>query len=419
MKKLSLIILMSLLVISLYSFVGSAEKGKLTMLLSRGGSGETLAQSAEKFTEETGIEIEVLFFPMDELFTKEALALSQGMPTPDIISVNETAFVKMLNYLEPLKLDKEKINSFMPVMIESFRWPRGEGPYRIVPVRMGGDVIMYRQDVFEEEGIDPASIKTWEDFLSIAKKLTKPTERQWGYVQAFSPHAYLVTQWINIVRSYGVDLFNSDITKAEFNTENGVRATKVLVELVNEASPPGVLNYDYGNQIEAMQTGVVVLSMVWTPRFLSINSPDFPHHGEFKVLPHFPIGKGSTGEEGTSMVYGWGFGINKNSENKDLALKYLNFVTSKEEQLRLATEFANSPTVSDVYKNPVYLSSIPEAPQMEKALGNAKNYPLLHEKDAEILDAIGLELQKAMLKEKTVEEALASAEKRVNEIIAE
>ena len=418
MKKLSIIILMSLLVISLYSFVGSAEKGKLIIMLDSSAPTQTFSDSIKKFTKETGIKFQIISLSIEEVREKQILALSQGNPVPDIISVNDIWVAELSNYLEPLKLDKEKINSFVPSMIETFRWPKKEGPYLAVPVRFGGDVILYRQDVFEKEGIDPASIKTWEDFLSTAKKLTKPNERQWGYASIFSISTMIVSQWLNIIRGYGVDLFNSDGTKAEFNTENGVRATKILVELANEASPPGVITYEVSDQIESMQTGMVVMSMVWTPRFLLIDSPDFPHHGEFKVLPNFPMGEGITGKRKLSAVWGWGFGINKNSENKDLALKYLDFVTSKEEQLRLACEFANSPTVTDVFNNPVYLTSVPVAPQMKKILENAEGRPV-HIKYAIIADAIGLELHKAILKEKTVEEALASAEKRVNEIMAE
>ena len=418
MKKLSLIILMSLLVISLYSFVGSAEKDKLTLLMSSGGAGQALVNSAEKFTEETGIEIEVIMLPIEDVRQKEVLALSQGAPTPEIISVGATWLPQIWKYLEPIKLDKEKINSFVPSMIESYRWPiRGEGPYLAAPVRMGGDVIIYRQDVFEEEGIDPASIKTWEDLLSIAKKLTKPTERQWGYVQTFNAAADVLVQWCTLLYNYGVDILNSDGTKAAFNTENGVRATKILVELTNEASPPGVLNYGYGEAIEALQTGTAVMAMLWSPRFQLVNSPDFPHYGEFKVLPYFP---GSTGRKGTAMIYGWGIGINKNSDskNKDSALKFLNFVTSKEEQLRLATKFSNSPTVKDVFSDPAYLTAIPVALEIAKAMENAKSRPM-HVKTPEIEEAISLEILKAILKEKTIEEALASAEKSVNEIIAE
>lgn len=135
---------------------------KLVMMFSSGGSGNTLADSAKKFGEMSGIEMEVLQFPIKEIYEKQVLALSTKKATPNIIACDDTWFAALKSFLAPLKLDSATKDAFVASMIGSYRWPPGTGDYLAVPVRMGGDVIMYREDVLAEKGVDPDSLKTWE-----------------------------------------------------------------------------------------------------------------------------------------------------------------------------------------------------------------------------------------------------------------
>ncbi len=391
---------------------------KLVMMFSSGGSGKTLADSAKKFGELSGIEMEVLQFPIKEIYQKQILALSTKKATPDIIACDDTWFAAMKDFLAPLELDSATIDTFVASMIGSYRWPPGTGDYLAVPVRMGGDVIMYREDVLAAKGVDPNSLKTWEDIYAAAKKLTDPGNRMWGWAQAFTPHNYLMTQFSNFMSSHNVKLVSADGKKAAFNTKNGVQGTKMLVKLATECAPPGFINFGYNEQVDAMRTGTVALSMVWSPRFRNVNDPKFPVAGKFKVLPRFPYGEGTGLSVGVPRVYGWGLGINKYSKYYDSAFEFVKFVGSVDEQLRLAAERNNSPTVVSVFNHPTYLGAIPEAGNMSMALKPGIARPVSI-KWNEIVDTLGLHLQKAIIGEETVEEALASAEKKVNGILAD
>jgi multiple sugar transport system substrate-binding protein len=391
---------------------------KLVMMFSSGGSGKTLSDSAKKFGEKSGIEMEVLQFPIKEIREKQILALSTKQATPDIIACDDSWFAEMKGFLAPLKLDSATKDAFVASMIGSFRWPPGTGDYLAVPVRMGGDVIMYREDVFAQKGVDPNGLKTWEDIYAAVKKLHDPGNRMWGWAQAFTPYNYLMTQFSNFMSSHKVKLISDDGKKATFNTKNGVQGTKMLVKLATEFAPPGFINFGYNEQVDAMRTGTVALSMVWSPRYRQVNDAKFPAAGKFKVLPWFPYGEGTGLSVGVPRVYGWGLGINKYSKYYDSCLDFLKFIGSGEEQLRLASERNNSPTVVSVFNHPDYLKAIPEADKMSKALKPGIARPV-HSKWSEIVDTVGLHLQKAIVGDETVEEALASAEKKVNSILAD
>lgn len=416
-KKTWLLLLLVMLFVASLSISGFANSKKLVVMFSSGGSGKTLSVAAQDFEEKTGIEVEVLTFPMDELINKEVLALSQGRSTPDIISLTEVDFAKMFKFLEPLELDKETKSTFVPSMLNTFCWPQKDGTCFALPVRVGGSVIVYREDVFAEHGIMPEEIKTWEDFLKVAIELTNPKKREWGYAEGFNAYHYLVEQWLDILKSYGVEIFTPDYQKVAFNTENGIKATQILVDLVKKASPPGILSYGYSDQIEAMQTGMVTMTLLWSPRFQSVNDPEFPYTGKFKVLPNFPYGKNSGLNNGSPGMSGWGLGVNKYSKNKEAAEKFVRFVASEEEQLRLACEYFNSPTVKSVFTNPKYLKAIPVSSEIAKALRDGHQRPV-HPDWRHMEDIMGLQLSKVFIGDKSVEEALETIEKEVNKILA-
>lgn len=397
---------------------GFADSGKLQVLFSSGGSGNTLMAGAKLFEEKFGVEVEVLTFPIDEVREKQILALTQGRETPDVIAIDDTWFAELVDFLYPLEVDENTKARFVKSMLDSYRWPQEEsGTYYGFPVRMAGDVIVYREDILAEHNINPEEIKTWEDFVEVAIRVSSPQNRQWGYVQGFTPALYLVEQWLSIVGSYGVDLFTEDYQRAAFNNEMGIQATKVFVKLVQGATAPGILSYGYNDQVESLQTGMAAMSLLWTPRFQAINDPSFPFSGKFKILPNFPYGKDSGLKSGIPLLYGWGVGINKYSKNIEIAKKFVDFMASEDTQLILATEYSNTPTVEAVFNDSKYQEIVPFSIIALKAAKMGQRRPV-HIKWNQVEHELSLQVTKAIKGDLSVEEALSIAEKEINKILS-
>ena len=161
-----------------------------------------------------------------------------------------------------------------------------------------------------------------------------------------------------------------------------------------------------------------MMSMIWNPRFQAVDDAKFPHSGHYRVLPRFPYGKGTGLRAGVPRVYGWGLGVNKFSPYKKAATEFVKFIASEETQLELAKRFNNSPTVVSVFENADYLKAVPVASEMQQALRPGIPRPVSI-KWNEIIDAVGLHVQKAVVGEQTAEEALADIEKKMNALLAE
>ncbi len=409
---------MLVFMIAAVSIFADQAKPKLVMFFSVGGSGNSLKSSAEKFGKLYGVDIEALLFPISEVYQKEVLALSSKQGTPDIIAMDDTWFPSMSGFLEELHYPQSYYDKFIPSMLGTFRTSSDKnGKQYGIPVRMGGEVIVYREDVFKAAGIDPLKLRTWDDIYAAGLKVTNKGNKIWGWVGGYSEPAYIVAIWLNLMSSYGQDILNADMTKVAFNTPMGIKATQMFVNLTANLATPGILSYGYPEEIEALQNGSAVMGQLWSARYAAVDKPGLPASGKLKVLPFYPYGKDSGLKTGVDRVNGWGLGINKYSKNKEIAAKFLEFIGSYDEQLRLAVETSNSPVLSGIFNEPSYIKAVPVSKDMESAMKDGIARPM-HVKWQEIEGAIAVSLQKAVIGELTVTEALAKAEADANKILS-
>ena len=102
-----------------------------------------------------------------------------GTDLPDVVTIeNSEAEVYWARFpdcfanLKEFGVDKYR-NAFPP-----FKWPEltaGDATYSL-PWDFGPAVMFYRRDLYEKAGVDPASIKTWDDFLAAGKKILAATD---------------------------------------------------------------------------------------------------------------------------------------------------------------------------------------------------------------------------------------------------
>lgn len=412
-KRLLSFTLALMMVLSLASYgLADEAKPKLTMLFSAGGSGKAITAAAKRFTEATGIETEVLLFSLNEIYEKQILSLSNGMSDLDIIAINDPWLPLMKDYLEPLnELGDEFLGAFIPGMLETFS---ADEQIFGIPVRMGGDVITYRTDKLVEAGIDPAGLKTWEDIYQAALKLTDKANGKYGWAMGLIEPSNVVKAWYEYLICYGGRIINEAGDGFDFNTPEGIEATKMFVKFVNDCCPPDVLSYAFNDQVESMASGSTSMSLLWTSRFPSVNAEGKEGYGQWAVLPHMPVG-GDNGEA-IACVDGWAVGLSKYSKNREAAMEFIKYIGSYDEQLRLAVNNSNSPTIAAIYDAPEYLAVIPQAENMNKAIAVARPRPQTEYFNS-VQDELALYIKMACLGDLTVEDALAQCEKECMEIL--
>jgi multiple sugar transport system substrate-binding protein len=100
--------------------------------------------------------------------------------------------------------------------------------------------LYYNTELFEQAGLDPKKppVNSMDEFVAAAKKLTKGPN-QWG-VAIPSSTAWPVRYWMAFLAQQGGAMFTPDLKKAAFNDAKGKAAFQFMADLVHvhKVAPP-------------------------------------------------------------------------------------------------------------------------------------------------------------------------------------
>jgi lactose/L-arabinose transport system substrate-binding protein len=117
------------------------------------------------------INVEYVIQPPADTYRNIQLAVSAGSGTPDV-SVIEDSHLAQFVELGALADITDQVAPYKPLM-NQYKWQAAEteGRTYAMPWDSGPVALYYRRDVFDEAGVDPASIRTWDDYYEAAKTI--------------------------------------------------------------------------------------------------------------------------------------------------------------------------------------------------------------------------------------------------------
>lgn len=392
-------------------------QGTLKMLLAPGGLGSAMEKGIELYEAESGNTIEFLSYSNSEMREKQILNLRSNDNQQDIVLIDSRPWLaEQMSFLEPLNSWADSTGMDTGMFVDSYlKMFSQDGVQYALPFRIGGWVLLYRTDLFEAAGLEKTP-ETMEEFREYAKALTK--DGVYGFSPPFKQSNFIVSQYAPFLYSYGGVFLTEDNARAAFNTDAGRQALQLLVDMFNtdKSILPSALDSEHQGVYTSLQQGLAAMALTYSPYYLNVNDPEnskFP--GKFDIAPAIP--SGVDGKSGIAHFSGWGLGINKKSDQKSLAWDFITFLTCEGIQTTLAVESVNAPTTKATFSDPVYLERFPAAEQVLQAVNTGYCYPALV-KWSSIEDVLSRELSSAISQTKTVEQALADAEKDVNAILA-
>lgn len=210
----------------------------------------------------------------------------------------------------------------------------------------------------------------------------------------------------------GVQLVDEE-NKAAFNTPNGVDAFSYWVDLYqNEVLPPEVLTQGHRHAIDLYQSGQTALLSSGAESLTSIenNAPT--------IIKVSAAASQITGKTGKKSVAVMNLIIPRDTDKPDDGIKFALFVTNTENQLRFAKQANVFPSTVKGVK--LYIEDLKQESDSTTLITQARKVSAMQLEDAEVLipsinninklqQIIYENLQAAMLKEKTVEQAVQDA----------
>lgn len=289
------------------------------------------------------------------------------------------------------------------------------GKLTSMPMNIEGPVLYYRTDIFKKCGVDqPKSIA---DIEAAAKKIKACDPSITPFVSRGLKPALPYT-FSNFLHNMGGSYMVNG--KSALCTPKDKAALETYSRLLREYGPPGVVNYSFPQNSALYRAGRAAMDFE-----ASNELPTVMEGGaRLKDTALIPLPPGDGGQVPTTI--GWGIAVSAYSKQPDAAWYFVQWATSPAVQKLMAVQ-GIAPPRSSVADDPTYRKWINEQPvrkQWQAALdvlaakGTSEvGYPIVANPQSR--EFIGQAVQSLILKEKTVDQACADADKALDALIAQ
>ena len=375
-----------------------------TNFISNDGNEENLQKIVDAFEDENpDITVEVTTLPYGDYGT----ALQTDLAAGTVSDVFDIEYANYASYqangvLAPLEVADP--DAYRASLLEAYST---DGVSYALPSSFSTVVLYYNTDLFDAAGLEyPTSDWTWADEEAAALAITDQAAGVWGSHQPVSFYEYY-----KVLAQNGGKFLNDDGTAVAFNTPEGVEAAEWLVGKSGTVMPTieqgqGTADFDTNlfkdGKLGMLHTGIWVFGAV----------ADVPFGWDIAVEP------GNTQQ--ASAVFSNAVGVSATSEKIEAATKWAEFLTSSTVMVDTRLDAGwELPPISDEGKLAVYLEK--DKPANRQAVFDSLDSialpPVVAVGQTEMQDIMGEELVEAQAGRKTVQEALDSAESRINAVI--
>jgi len=374
MKKVirkTLIALCSLTIAA--SVAAQAQTREIRVLLANHPYGELLKSAIPEFESATGIKVNAESLQESQLTTKLTTEFATNSSSVDVFMTRPLQEGKMFHkngWYEPLTSYDFSDYPKNVMSVASF----GTRSY-IVPLVTEWQVLYYRKDLLAGAGIRvPVNFTELE---AAAGKLN--SEAVAGFASR-GKGAAAVTQLSSYVYNFGGLYLDKGV--AVFDSKPAVDAIRFYGKMLGTWGPKGVTSMSWENIMPLFQAGKVAM---WTDASVfygQIIDPAKTQLGADKVgIANFPAGPKTNSP---FIVTSWGMAIAKQSKKKDLALKFVDWATSKE--LAAKGMLANITMArSSVWEDKAVLAKVNPGLVETRAFAAKNGYPL----DRPYMSAVG------------------------------
>ncbi|WP_274650992.1 extracellular solute-binding protein [Paenibacillus humicola] len=308
----------------------------------------TVAKMLERFTDQTGIKLNVIGVDYNSLYTKittAALANSSDIDLAEMDTIWAGQFlegniVEDLTNVVPADVQK----GFTPSSLSSVKY---NNKLAAMPYFSSTKHFYWNTDLLKKAGITSPP-KTWDEFRADSKKLTKAGlyASGWSWKQAEG----LICDFVGMVYSFGGSFFTQD-GKLNVNDAGAVKALQYMSDLINvdKTVDPASLQWSEDDVRKAFAAGKIAMMSNWEGTLPVLNDPS-----QSKVVGQTEVGllPGEGSVVSAAVTGSEGIAIMKSSKHKEAALAFLKWMASKDFQEPNFVERGVYPVLQSLYDDP-------------------------------------------------------------------
>ena len=231
-----------------------------------------------------------------------------------------------------------------------------DGKRTALPLFHGASVIYYRKDMLAEAGIDPASIRTWDDLREAAKTLTKDKDGDgridvWGLGVPLAPLKTESTPVLISMLAGDEPVF--DGCTPSYDTELGRRGLEYTAGLITDAkvTPQEALDLNVDDITDQIIAGRYAIAISSSLRYSTIATKSEFGAEQLGILP-WPTWSGET--SAPMPVSGWWTAAWSKSPRLHEAVRFLDYMVGPD-GVELWTKVGGQvPTRASLLKDPYF-----------------------------------------------------------------
>lgn len=268
-------------------------------------------------------------------------------------------------------------------------------------------LLYYRTDLVDKA---PA---TWDELVEMSKEHIGKDGIDYGYVFQMLQGEPTSCNMLEFIKQNG----GTDLEDGKFamNNDNTIEALQFVNDLIDEGiAPESVLAAKPDDSKAIFEEGKALFMRNWTYAYQSAQSDTSKVKDKVGVAA-LPVGPNGTESAGT--LGGWNYAINANTENKEAAILFTEFMSSFDAQKISTTVRGTFPTNAAVYDDAEVLEALPFLKDVKPAADAAKPRPQV--RDYSTLSSIfQVYFHKALTGEMEYADALAQMDTELNEALA-
>jgi len=198
-----------------------------------------------------------------------------------------------------------------------------DGKQYAVPFYGESSILMYNKEILDSKGVKLSNNPTWNEVAAAAKKVNSAETAgiclrgKPGWGDLFAP---LTT----VVQTFGGTWYDMN-WDAKVNAPEFVQAVTFYKDLLASAGQKDPVSYSFNEWLTALKTGKVAMWYHASVAASMLEADDSPVKGKMGYS-HAPVVK--TKEAG--WLWSWNLAVPANTQNKDAAVKFIKWATSKE-----------------------------------------------------------------------------------------
>lgn len=305
---------------------------------------DSLSDTAEKFMEEhPGTKVTIEYTTSD--YNSIIPPLTAGQGAPDIVQVQQRDFPNFMEVFDGQFIDVadrlgDRKSEFAEVAMNLVQ--KDDAIYAM-PWDIGPVGMYYRKDMFEEAGIDPEDITTWDKYIQAGQKLQNELEGV-----KMSSHSLtnddIAETYRMLMNQLGGQYYDEN-GNLQFVTEENIQAMDMFKKMVDADLYLQAPTWD--DRIRAFSNDQIatILFPVWYAGTIKTQASDQEGKWGIMPMPAFTEGGPNQSHSGGSAL-----AISSQTENEALAWEFLEYTLMTNEGQDIQMDYGLFPSWQPYYE---------------------------------------------------------------------